>query len=142
MEKALKRDIILRNGRRKYVDKLLAELYEKLAGAHEVPNIKDRVTEIKYSIWEEFEPISKLDAQILDSIIEIQTETEAESEIETANIFRTRIHMAISKMDEELLKMKTESTVTSQNTQQNKATVRAKLPKRTINKFDGPKKVA
>ena len=78
MEKALKRDIILRNGRRKYVDKLMAELYEKLANAHEVSNIKDRLTEIKYSIWEEFEPISKLDAQILDSIIEIQIETEAE----------------------------------------------------------------
>ena len=37
--------------------------------------------------------------------------------------------------------MKTESTVTSQNTQQNKTTVRAKLPKLTVNKFDGdPKK--
>ena len=112
IEKALKRDIILRNGRRKYVDKLLAELNQKLASAHEDSSIKDRLTEIKYSIWEEFEPISKLDAQILDSIIEIQTETEAENEIETANIFRSRIHMAISKTDEELLEVKTRSTVT------------------------------
>ena len=61
--------------------------------------------------------------------------------MEAANIFRTRIHMEISKIDEELLKVKTKSTVTSQNTQQNKTTVRAKLPKLTVNKFDGdPKK--
>ena len=46
--------------------------------------------------------------------------------------------MAVSKI--ELLKVKTESTVTSENTQ-NKTTVRAKLPKLTVNQFDGdPKK--
>ena len=51
--------------------------------------------------------------------------------------------MAFSKIDEELLKVKTKSTITSQNTQQNKTTVRAKLPKLTVNKFDGdPEKVA
>ena len=33
IEKAFNRDIILRNGRRKYVDKLLAELDQKLASA-------------------------------------------------------------------------------------------------------------
>ena len=93
------------------MDKLLTELDQKLASAHEDSSIKDRLTETKYSIWEEFEPFSELDAQILDSIIEIQTETEAENEKETANIFRTKIHMAISKIDEELLKVKTGSTV-------------------------------
>ena len=49
--------------------------------------------------------------------------------------------MAVSKIDEELLKVNTRSTVKSQNTQQNKPTVRAKLPKLTVKKIDGdPKK--
>ena len=142
MQGKLTKNRKIREGQRVHVKKVLASADEVLAEYDGSRSAKDRITRLSITLNEKLATLKALNESILSAV----DDGDIESEIEESKNFRGKIHELLVKLQscqvvhDQQENPQNQETSSRQNQQTKSNGNKSKLPKLTLNKFNGDPK--